>query len=116
MMFLCEAALGNVYHTAHGKFIEREMLEEAGFDSVHGMGIREPLAAYAERLDDVYVPLGKEAPSPVATSELDHSEFIVYSLEQVRLKYLVHVRIEFPPFAKAEDNSDFEEDPDTDEE
>ena len=175
-MFLCETALGNLYQTAHGKFIEPDMLEEAGVDSVHGMGksrllhsvllvtrtnfycfylgLREPRAAYSERLDDVLVPLGKvsaccpllvlfcfdlfvcvvvfgvvawsdlplafavivlqEAAAPVAASELDHSEFVVYSLEQVRLRFLVHVHFEFPPFADAD--SDFESDPDTDSE
>jgi hypothetical protein len=59
-MLLCEAALGKsnhltsnnhtifcflqhttkialVYHTAHGKFIDKAMLDDAGFDSVQGM-------------------------------------------------------------------------------
>lgn len=77
LMLLCEAALGKVYHTAHGKFVDRAMLDEAGFHSVHGLGRRAPHAAYAERLADIHVPLGKESSSGVSVSELEHNEFIV---------------------------------------
>jgi hypothetical protein len=38
LMLLCEAALGNAYHTAHGKFVDKQMLDAAHFDSVHGLG------------------------------------------------------------------------------
>jgi hypothetical protein len=98
LLLLCEAALGNVYNTAHGKFIDADMLEEAGYSSVRGMGTREPRAAYAERHDNLTVPLGKESAAPCKTSELDHNEFIVYNTAQVRMKYAVMVRFEFPPF------------------
>jgi poly [ADP-ribose] polymerase len=98
LMLLCEAALGKVYHTAHGKFIDSDMLADAGFDSVLGMGTKEPRAAQRERHGDVTVPLGREADAPCVASELDHNEFIVYNTAQVRMKYLVLVRFQWPPF------------------
>jgi poly [ADP-ribose] polymerase len=102
LMLLCEAALGKVYHTAHGKFIDSDMLTEAGFDSVLGMGTKEPRAAQRERHGDVTVPLGREGDAPCVASELDHNEFIVYNTAQVRMKYLVLVRFQWPPFDAAD--------------
>jgi hypothetical protein len=116
LLLLCEAALGNVYNTAHGKLIDADMLDEAGYSSVRGMGTREPRAAYAERHDGVTVPLGKESSAPCKASELDHNEFIVYNTAQVRMKYAVMVRFEFPPFDDAELVDDDDVAPDHDSE
>jgi poly [ADP-ribose] polymerase 1 len=106
LMLLCEAALGNQYHTAHGKFIDAAMLKEAGFDSVLGMGTRQPRAAYNERHGGVTVPLGREGAAPCVASELDHNEFIVYDTAQVRMKYLVLVRFDWPPFDQGDDGNE----------
>lgn len=115
LLLLCEAALGQVYNTAHGKFIDAEMLEEAGYSSVRGMGTREPRAAYGERQGSVVVPLGRESAAPCKTSELDHNEFIVYNTAQVRMKYAVLVHFEFPPFDD-DDVNDEDVEPDHDSE
>jgi hypothetical protein len=39
-----------------------------------------------------------EGVSDVSASELEHNEFVLYDVAQVRMRYLLHVRFHFAPF------------------
>jgi poly [ADP-ribose] polymerase len=45
--------------------------------------------------DGVLISLGTEKPTGVSECELDHNEFIVYDVGQVRMRYLL--KIQFVP-------------------
>ena len=45
--------------------------------------------------NDVGVPMGKGAESGVQGSSLLYNEFIVYDVEQIRMKYLLQVKFDY---------------------
>jgi len=96
LLLLCEAALGRTYQIAHGKFIGKEDLDEAGFHSVKCWGTKGPDTGYDSQTNDgVIVSLGREALTGVPVSELIHNEIVVYDEAQVNVKYIVKVKYHF---------------------
>jgi Poly(ADP-ribose) polymerase catalytic domain/Poly(ADP-ribose) polymerase, regulatory domain len=94
LMALCEVALGRPFQIAHTKFITKEDLDEAHFHSVKGCGELGPDPAFNKELDDgTIIALGPEAEMGVLRSELSHSEFVVYDTSQIRIKYLVLLKV-----------------------
>jgi poly [ADP-ribose] polymerase len=96
-LLLVDVALGRSYQLAHGKFIGKEDLDDAGFHSVKCCGTKVPDPAYdAIFTEGMIAALGKEAKASVPVSELVHDEIVVYSPEQARIKYMLKLKFNFP--------------------
>lgn len=94
LLALCEVALGRPFQIAHTKFVTKEDLDENHYHSVKGCGELGPDPAFNKELDDgTIIALGPEAEMGVLRSELTHNEFVVYDTSQVRIKYLVWVKV-----------------------
>jgi len=97
LMLLCDVALGRSYQIAHGKFISKEDLDEAGFHSVKCWGTKGPDVGYdVQTVDGLLVSTGIETDTGVPVSELVHNEIVVYDVAQVKVKYLLKVRFTHP--------------------
>jgi poly [ADP-ribose] polymerase 2/3/4 len=94
-MFLCEAPLGK-QHLVHEDGPHASGLRKApkGFDSVRAVGTVQPQKTVALKIDDkdLLVPASKAAQSGVQSS-FTHDEFLVYDEAQVRLRYIVTVKV-----------------------
>jgi poly [ADP-ribose] polymerase len=96
-LLLADVALGRSYQLAHGKFIGKEDLADAGFHSVKCCGTKVPDPAYDTIFTEgIIASLGKEAKSIVPVSELIHDEIVIYSPEQANIKYMLKVKFSFP--------------------
>jgi len=94
LMMLCDVALGRTFQIAHGKFISKDDLDEAGFHSVKCCGTKGPDPGYeVQGLDNIIVSMGKETATGVPISELVHNEIVVYDAAQINIKYLVKVKV-----------------------
>uniref|UniRef100_A0A6B2L8B5 Poly [ADP-ribose] polymerase n=1 Tax=Arcella intermedia TaxID=1963864 RepID=A0A6B2L8B5_9EUKA len=95
LMILCDVALGRTFQLAHGKFIEKQDLDEAHFHSVKCCGTKGPDSGYdIQTPEGLIASLGHEASTGVPVSELIHNEIVVYDVAQVKMKYLVKVRFQ----------------------
>lgn len=94
-MFLCEAPLGKE-HVVDQDGSHASSLRKApvGFDSVHAVGQYRPGAWAPMKIDgkDVLVPVSQAKPAGIK-SDFAHDEFLVYKESQVRLRYVVTVKI-----------------------
>ena len=94
-MFLCEAAMGKM-HTITSDGPHASSLKKApnGFDSVHAIGKLTPKDWGPLQIDDkqVSVPIDKAEQQDVETS-FHHDEFLCYNEAQVRLRYIITVRL-----------------------
>eukprot|EP01129_Flabellula_baltica_P002999 TRINITY_DN12865_c0_g1_i1.p1 TRINITY_DN12865_c0_g1~~TRINITY_DN12865_c0_g1_i1.p1 ORF type:complete len:501 (-),score=112.46 TRINITY_DN12865_c0_g1_i1:47-1489(-) len=96
-LLLVDSALGRSFQLAHGKFIGKEDLDEAGFHSVKCWGTKGPDPGYdTQTQDGTIVSLGKEVNTGVPVSELVHNEIVLYDPSQARMKYLVKLKFNFP--------------------
>jgi poly [ADP-ribose] polymerase 2/3/4 len=92
-MFLCEAALGKVAEI----FQDDQSLRQApsGYDSVLARGKQTP-SSYTEMLFDgkkVSVPQGLPGESGFQSSSFDQDEHLVYHESQVRLRYVITLKL-----------------------
>ncbi|KAL4124192.1 hypothetical protein PRIC2_010031 [Phytophthora ramorum] len=100
VLLLADVALGTPYQTPNGEFLDYKIVnEQRGCDSTHGLGRMAPAENESETLPDgVVVPAGTL--KPVAGNQyLLYNEFIVYRLEQVKLRYLVALDFQNVAFA-----------------
>jgi poly [ADP-ribose] polymerase len=96
LLLLCEVALGRWFQTAHGKYVSKEDLTDAGFHSTKGCGELAPDPSFDFTSSDGYViPLGREMETGVLYSELPHNEFVVYDPAQVLVRYAVKLTFTF---------------------
>jgi len=94
ILLICELALGRPFQVAHTKFVSKEDLDLAGYHSVKGCGELAPDPAFDTEISEgVIVSLGKESPTGVTRSELKHNEYIVYDVAQIRIRYLVKLKV-----------------------
>jgi poly [ADP-ribose] polymerase len=94
-MFLCEAALGKSHQvTSDGHHASSLKKAPSGFDSVHAVGSITPKSWTTTDIEgkSVEVPKTKAHNSGVSSS-FHHDEFLVYDEAQVRLRYVVTVRL-----------------------
>lgn len=91
LFLLCEVAIGNpqvLYSTNH----DADELPK-GCHSTKGVGTRVPNPKENMILDkDITVPLGKGTANTDKKAIRGHNEFIVYTVEQVKMRYLVKVK------------------------
>ena len=94
-MFLCEAPLGK-QHPVTSDGPHASCLKEAprGFDSVHAVGTVSPPKWGSMDIGgkDVQIPQSKATQTNVQSS-FDHDEFLVYDEAQVRIRYMLTVKL-----------------------
>jgi poly [ADP-ribose] polymerase len=94
LMLVCDVALGRPFQVAHTKFVSKEDLDQYNYHSVKGCGEWAPDAAFDSTVgDSVVIAMGKEARTGVIRSELPHNEFVVYDVRQIRVKYLLWLKV-----------------------
>ncbi|KAL8548706.1 hypothetical protein ACS0TY_007826 [Phlomoides rotata] len=94
VLLLCEVALGDMTELLSGNY-EADKLPP-GKLSTKGVGATAPDVKEAEILEDgVVVPLGRPKEQGRYKGSLLYNEFIVYNVEQIRMRYLVHVNFNF---------------------
>uniref|UniRef100_A0A1I8J8A5 Poly [ADP-ribose] polymerase n=1 Tax=Macrostomum lignano TaxID=282301 RepID=A0A1I8J8A5_9PLAT len=93
VLALCEVALGTSRELNKADYEAAKL--PAGFNSVKGIGELTPNPSSAEQLaDGCKVPIGKLVASNLSTV-LNYNEYVVYNVNQLRLRYLVQVRFNF---------------------
>ena len=96
-MFLCEAPLGK-QHLIHQDGPHAYSLRAAppGFDSVRAVGKVQPSTPWDFiELDgkQVHLPQNKPSVQDNVQSSFQHDEFLVYDEAQVRIRYVVTVKL-----------------------
>ncbi|KAH7723104.1 poly(ADP-ribose) polymerase [Aphelenchoides avenae] len=90
-LLLCEVALGEMQEEKDAKNIEKPRL---GYQSVKGLGEVFPNPDQSVTMSDgVIVPCGNLVKSRQTDLSLFYNEYMVYDVSQVRMRYLVRVKI-----------------------
>ncbi|XP_039295821.1 poly [ADP-ribose] polymerase [Nilaparvata lugens] len=95
LLYLCEVALGNMYHRSHADYIEKL---PAGHHSCKGVGRTGPDPSSSVHIEDgLEVPIGKpvDQTQPGSTTSLLYNEYIVYDRAQVKSKYLIKLKFNY---------------------
>ncbi|TKY52511.1 Poly of ADP-ribose polymerase 2 [Spatholobus suberectus] len=94
VLLLCEVALGEMAELLTAKY-DADQLPE-GKLSTKGLGGTAPDPSKARELEDgLIVPLGKPKKESGIKGDLLYNEYIVYNVEQIRMRYVVHVNFNF---------------------
>lgn len=94
VLLLCEVALGDMAELLTANCNADQLPE--GKLSTKGVGATAPDFSQAELLEDgVVVPLGKPKEQVGPKGDLPYNEFIVYNVDQIRMRYLVQVDFSF---------------------
>ncbi|XP_050138415.1 poly [ADP-ribose] polymerase 2-like isoform X1 [Malus sylvestris] len=95
VLLLCEVALGDMAELLTAKYDADKL--PLGTLSTKGVGGTEPDFSEAQLLDDgVVVPLGKPKENTSRRKgSLLYNEYIVYNVEQIRMRYVVQVNFNF---------------------
>lgn len=94
VLLLCEVALGEMAELLSAKY-DADQLPE-GKLSTKGIGGTAPDPSKARELEDgLVVPLGKPRKESGIKGDLLYNEYIVYNVEQIRMRYVVHVNFNF---------------------
>ncbi|EXB33507.1 Poly [ADP-ribose] polymerase 2 [Morus notabilis] len=94
VLLLCEVALGDMAELLTAKY-DADKLPK-GKLSTKGVGRTAPDLSEARALDDgVLVPEGKPKENPHHEGALLYNEYIVYNVEQIRMRYVVQVNFNF---------------------
>ncbi|KAK0413553.1 hypothetical protein QR680_006867 [Steinernema hermaphroditum] len=88
-LLLCEVALNNICQSSGRSFGNRKQDESIKYDSGHGPSMKDAYTDYAMHPQGVVIPMGK----PTSSSG-GYNEYVVFNEEQVRLRYLVRVKLE----------------------
>eukprot|EP00743_Colponemidia_sp_Colp-15_P005554 GILK01005975.1.p1 GENE.GILK01005975.1~~GILK01005975.1.p1 ORF type:complete len:563 (+),score=114.38 GILK01005975.1:1076-2764(+) len=94
-LLLCEVALGNMNELKKAEYLETAA---PGFNSTKGVGLTGPDFAQSIVLQNgVTVPVGRLVNYPQTgpfedRATLQHNEYIVYDVSQVRVRYMVQLR------------------------
>ncbi|WJX19918.1 Poly [ADP-ribose] polymerase 2 [Trifolium repens] len=94
MLLLCKVALGEMVELLTGKY-DADLLPE-GKLSTKGVGATAIDFSKARELEDgLIVPLGKPKRNTGIKGSLWHNEYIVYNVEQIKMRYVVNVKFNF---------------------
>ncbi|KAG4981789.1 hypothetical protein AAZX31_10G017700 [Glycine max] len=94
VLLLCEVALGEMAELLTAKY-DADQLPN-GKLSTKGLGGTAPDPSKARELEDgLVVPLGKPKTKSGKKGHLLYNEYIVYNVEQIRMRYIVHVNFNF---------------------
>ncbi|RZC62704.1 hypothetical protein C5167_024465, partial [Papaver somniferum] len=93
VLLLCEVALDEM---AELRGVHNAVQLPEGKQSIKVVGSTAPDPSESEVLDDgVVVPLGKPKNHGDQKVDLLHNEHIVYSVDQIRMRYLIHVEFNY---------------------
>ncbi|XP_045833755.1 poly [ADP-ribose] polymerase 2 [Trifolium pratense] len=94
VLLLCEVALGEMAELLTAKY-DADKLPE-GKLSTKGVGATAPDFSKAQELEDgLIVPLAKPKKNSGTKGALLYNEYIVYNVEQIRMRYVVNVKFNF---------------------
>ncbi|XP_073144779.1 poly [ADP-ribose] polymerase 2 isoform X2 [Henckelia pumila] len=94
VLLLCEVALGDMAELLAANYNADRL--PPGKLSTKGVGGTAPDIKEARTLEDgVVVPLGKPKAQPGSKVSLLYNEYIVYNVEQIKMRYVVHVNFKF---------------------
>ncbi|OIW12972.1 hypothetical protein TanjilG_15421 [Lupinus angustifolius] len=94
VLLLCEVALGEMAELLSSNY-DADKLPK-GKLSTKGVGGTAPDFLEAQALEDgLIVPLGKPKSNSGTKGSLLYNEYIVYNVEQIRMRYVVHVNFNF---------------------
>ncbi|XP_020550285.1 poly [ADP-ribose] polymerase 2 isoform X1 [Sesamum indicum] len=94
VLLLCEVALGDMAELQTANYHADKL--PAGKLSTKGVGATAPDLSEALTLEDgVVVPLGTPKEQPGPKGSLLYNEYIVYNVEQIRMRYLVQVKFNY---------------------
>ncbi|XP_047080233.1 poly [ADP-ribose] polymerase 2-A-like [Lolium rigidum] len=90
VLLLCEVALGSMNELIYGDVCANDLPK--GKLSTKGLGKTAPDMANSKITDDgVVVPLGKPKRYLPERGILNYNEYIVYDVNQIRMRYVIHV-------------------------
>lgn len=98
-LLLCQVFLGKRY-TAKGPYHNRTSAPE-GYNSIQCLGVHKPDPRGELILNGISIPAGKtvknqsQAPLNLNGRDLTYNEYVVYSPEQICIRYLVHFQFEY---------------------
>ncbi|KAF9669320.1 hypothetical protein SADUNF_Sadunf14G0095300 [Salix dunnii] len=96
VLLLCEVALGDMAELSYAKYDADKL--PSGKLSTKGVGSTAPDLSDAKALEDgVVVPLGKPKEQQGTKGSLLYNEYIVYSVDQIRMRYVVQVNFNYKP-------------------
>lgn len=94
VLLLCEVALGDMSELLYANY-DADKLPD-GKLSTKGVGQTAPDPLGAQTLEDgVIVPLGKPKEQLSSKGHLLYNEYIVYNVDQIRMRYVVQVNFKF---------------------
>ncbi|KAK6135066.1 hypothetical protein DH2020_031187 [Rehmannia glutinosa] len=94
VLLLCEVALGDMAELLTANYNADQL--PAGKLSTKGVGETAPDLSEAQTLENgVIVPSGRPKQQPGPKGSLLYNEYIVYNVEQIRMRYVVHVNFNF---------------------
>lgn len=94
VLLLCEVALGDMAELLTADYHADKL--PPGKLSTKGVGKTAPDLSEARTLEDgVVVPMGRPKEQPGPKDSLLYNEYIVYNVEQIRMRYLVQVNFNF---------------------
>ncbi|XP_052161985.1 LOW QUALITY PROTEIN: poly [ADP-ribose] polymerase 2-B-like [Oryza glaberrima] len=94
VLLLCEVALGEMNELLYGDFGADNLPN--GKLSTKGVGQTEPNIAESKITDDgMVIPLGKPEKVPSRRGSLMYNEYIVYNVDQIRMRYILNVNFNF---------------------
>lgn len=94
VLLLCEVALGDMVELSTANYSAAKLPE--GKLSTKGVGATAPDLSEAQALEDgLVVPLGKPKQQPGPKGSLLYNEYIVYNVDQIRMRYVVQVDFNF---------------------
>ncbi|KAG2588655.1 poly [ADP-ribose] polymerase 2-like [Panicum virgatum] len=94
VLLLCEVALGDMNELLNADYHANNLPK--GKLSTKGVGQTAPDLSEAKVTNDgVVVPLGKPKQEPSKRGSLLYNEYIVYNVDQIRMRYVLHVSFNF---------------------
>ncbi|KAF8661669.1 hypothetical protein HU200_056616 [Digitaria exilis] len=94
VLLLCEVALGDMNELLNADYDANNLPK--GKLSTKGVGRTAPDLSESKTTDDgVVVPLGKPKQEPSKRGSLLYNEYIVYNVDQIRMRYILHVSFNF---------------------
>lgn len=94
VLLLCEVALGDMVELLAANYHADNL--PAGKLSTKGVGVTAPdPSEFCTLPDGVIVPLGRPKKQSATRGSLLYNEFIVYNVEQIRMRYVLQVKFNF---------------------
>ncbi|KAI8896085.1 poly polymerase catalytic domain-containing protein [Globomyces pollinis-pini] len=96
ILLLCEVALGKTNELFSADYDAAQKLKTTGCHSTLGVGRTKPDPKTFAKIGDVTVPVGKPVDADLpAQAYLQYNEYIVYSVDQIKIKYLLKTKFKY---------------------